>query len=288
MATLNLTLKPAQIELVAKPGTTLTQAYSVINNTDTSLVLTTQVLPWQASGTDGSLTYTNVPTNPNLEFSLNNADLRLGQTFILKPHETRQLVLKIQSADSVSLSDAYYTFFVSQELTNSFNTDSSLTSTSARLGSHILLSSSTSETPVSQFSVKSLSISPQFKDILFPQLKINAEIFNSSKYFAKTTGKLTITKNNLVIKELDLFPHNVLSNNSRQINCVANDNPVPCVLDPPFWPGSYTATITLDPALSAAPVSQTFYVFPYSLLLLLLLISSITLTLRRLRKPKQT
>lgn len=288
MPSLNLTLKPAQIELVAKPGITLTQAYTVSNNTDSSLALTTQVLPWQASGSDGSVTYQDVPANPHLQFSLNNADLELGQNFILNPRETRQLVLKIKSTDTIPLSDSYYTFFVSQNLSGSFNANTSLTSTSARIGSHILFSTATSASPASKLSVTQISISPQLKDIFFSQISFQAEVSNSSPYFAKTTGKLTISKNDLVIKEFDLYPQNVLSQHSRQITCMTDNNPTPCTLSPPFWPGSYTATITLDPALSASPVSLNFYVFPYSLLLAIILLSGIIFGLTRLRKPSHT
>jgi hypothetical protein len=132
-----------------------------------------------------------------------------------------------------------------------------------------------------------LTVSPSFKDTFFPRLQIRALIQNRSAYFFKSAGKLTITKNNLIIKELDLFPQNVLALASRQVACNSGNLPVPCTLDPPFWPGKYTATVSLDPSLASASASTTFYVFPYSFLLLtVLLFAAFSLSLLFLRKPK--
>jgi hypothetical protein len=113
MASLDLTLKPAQIELVAKPGVSLTQAYQVTNNSDSSLMVSTSVLPWLPVGADGSLTYDGVFPNPDFSFSLANSDLQLGQSFLLRPGQSRQLVLRIKSDPATPLADSYFTFFVS-------------------------------------------------------------------------------------------------------------------------------------------------------------------------------
>jgi hypothetical protein len=289
MSSLNLILKPAQIELVARPGITITQAYSVVNNSDTSVMLSTGVAPWKPEGTDGTVSYENVLPNPNFQFSLSNTDLKLGQSFILRPRETRQLVLKIKSAPKTSLSDSYFTFFVIQDQVNSINPDSTQLAASGRLGSHILLSTSTSENPSSQASLSDFKASPLFKDIFFPTIRLEALANNKSDYFFKTTGKLSITKNNLLIKEFDLYPQNVLSNSSRQITCTEGNEPVPCTLNPPFWPGQYTATLNLDPTLSSPAATITFFVFPYSLVIILLFSLGFFLLLSRfLRRAPPT
>jgi len=257
---LNLTIKPAQTELVAKPGVTITQAYTITNQSSTSVTLTTEVLPWVPVGTDGSVSY-QTTRSPSHQFSLSNSDLSLGQKFTLKPGENRQLVLKIKSTPDTPLADSYYTFFVSQDFFGE-------SSASARLGSHLLLSTSNSETINSDLSLSNFSVSPLFKDIFFPRLVFSAQIDNSSSHYAKPEGKLTITKNNLVIQELDIFPNNVLAHHSRDLMCNQNNEPVPCTLSPPFWPGAYTATIKLN----STTVTTTFFVLPYSLLFASLII----------------
>jgi hypothetical protein len=285
MPNLDLTLKPAQIELVARPGVTITQAYNVVNNSDSSVMLSTGIAPWKPEGTDGTVTYENVPPNPNFQFSLSNADLKLGQSFILRPHDTRQLVLKIKSASGVSQSDSYFTFFVIQDLTNSLNPDSTQTAASGRLGSHILLSTSTSENPSSQASISNFKASPLFKDIFFPAIRFEALANNKSDYFFKTTGKLSVTKNNLLIKEFDLFPQNVLKDASRSVVCSEGNQPIPCTLNPPFWPGAYTATLNLDPTLSAPASTITFYVFPYTLVIIFIFCLSFFFLFLRFLRP---
>jgi hypothetical protein len=90
MSNFNLNILPAQTEFVLKPGISLTQAYQLTNNSEDNLYLRTEVLPWIPIGTDGNVSYDNIVSNPNISFSLNNADLKLNQAFILKPHESRQ------------------------------------------------------------------------------------------------------------------------------------------------------------------------------------------------------
>jgi hypothetical protein len=284
MASLDLTLKPAQIELVAEPGVSLTQAYEITNHSDSSLVLTTSVRPWLPLDPNGSITYDNVPANPNFEFSLANADLQLGQNFLLRPGASRQLVLKVKSLSDTPLSDSYFTFFISQDLTNTLNPDSNLSAATGQIGSHLLISTSKTENLTSSASISKFAVSPKIKDILFPKLSFQAEIYNQSSYFFKATGKITISKNNLTVKEMALFPQNVLAHSSRTVACnPGNNEPVSCTFNPPFWPGKYTATLSLDSSLSSPPVSVTFYVFPYSLCLIILLFTALFILFRHPR-----
>ena len=267
MSSFNVTLKPALVELALKPGETITQAFEITNNSDSTLVMTTSVLPWIPNGSDGSVTYDNAVPNSDIQFSLGNADIALGQSISIKPKESQQIVLKITSDSSQPVSDSYYTFFVDQDLSNSLTNDSNSTSASARVGSHLLLSSSSAKNFTSNLSISKFTTSPQFKDSLFSKINISALITNNSGSYNKTQGKLTISKNNLTIKEFTLFPNNVLARNSRWISCLSEETSVPCTLNPPLWPGVYSATITLDPSISDSTASTTFFVFPYSALI---------------------
>jgi hypothetical protein len=200
--------------------------------------------------------------------------LKLGQNFSLKQDEKRQLVLKIQTNPQTPDSDNYYTFFVSQDLSNSI--DQSNSQVNAKIGSHILLSVSSNSQIEKRAGIINFRATPKFKDIFFNQINLQGEIENKTGHFLKTQGKITITKNNKVIKELTLFPNNVLSNYTRKITCLDNKSIIPCTLKPPFWPGNYTAQITLDPSISAKSVSISFFVFPYFLVGLILIIGLIS------------
>lgn len=285
MSNFNLTLEPAQSELIAKPNSGFTQAYSITNNSQSQIVLTTEVLPWAPLGNTGLITYNHnqVESNPHLQFSLTNADLYLGQSFTLKPGEKKQLVLKVKSDSTIPLTDSYFTFFVNQDLTNSLASDISATSATARLGSHLLLSTSITENPASQFSIDQFSINPRFKDILFSQVQFTSTIYNSGNYFNKSAGKITVTKNGLIVKELNIFPRNILAHSSRQIDCLSDNQPIPCTLDPPFWPGAYTATMTLDPAFGSKSISTTFFVFPYTFIVSIVVLATLIFFLTKIR-----
>lgn len=264
----NLSLSPPQIEFVLRPGVTITQAYQVTNNSDQSVTLNTKVLPFLPQGNDGSVTYSNLLSNPGISFSLNNADLKLGQPFTLKPQESRQIVLKINTSSQVQLSDYYSTFFVYQNPSLSAN-DTTFSQTTGEIGSHILLSVSDTESPTTLGQVQKFSLTPKIKDVFFTSIKFSGQVQNQTNYFFKTSGKIIISKNQKVIKELNLDSQNVLANYYRQFSC---QNQPTCTLSPPLWPGYYTATLEFDQNLNIPSTSASFFVLPLSPFLLLVII----------------
>lgn len=256
----NLSLSPPQAEFVLKPNVTLTQAYEVTNNSDQSITVNTKVLPFLPTGDNGSVTYSDLISNPNIIFSLNNADIQLGQPFTLKANETKQLVLKITTTSQTKLADYYSTFFVYQTNQITAN-DTNISQTTGQIGSHVLLSVSDSENPESSSTIQKLSITPKIKDVFLTPIKFNGQIQNNSNYFFKTAGKITITKGEKVVKELNLDSQNVLANYYRKFSC---DNQSECTLNTPLWPGHYTATIQLNSTLNTETVSTSFFVLPLS------------------------
>lgn len=256
----NISLVPSQIEFVLKPGVSLTQAYQVTNESDQKITLNTQVLPFLPSGDNGSVNYNNLITNPNIDFSFNNSDLTLGQPFTLGPKETRQIVLKITASPQTQLSDYYSTLFIYQTPDKTAN-DTTISQTSGQIGSHILLSVSLTESPQTQGTIQRFSLAPKFKDVFFTPIKFSGQIQNQTNYFFKTSGKITISKNQKIIKELTLDSQNILANYYRQFSC---ENQSVCTLLPPFWPGAYTATLEFDSSLNIPPSTISFFVLPLS------------------------
>lgn len=274
----NLTISPAQIEYLLKPSTTIVQAYDLTNNSDQDIYLNTEVLPFIPQGNTGSVIYQNVPLNPNINFALNNSDLVLGQPFTLKANTKQQLVLKIKTSPNATLTDSYYTFFITQ-VQNQNNT--SFPQATGKIGSHILLSVTNTENIKTKGSVSFFTISPKIKDVLFSHLQFNGEVKNDSNYFLKTSGQITLTKNDQTLKEIKLKPLNVLANYYRQIDCQDLNN---CTLKGPFWPGRYTATISFDQNINIPPSSISFFIFPFSPIIFLLLITTLIIFITKLKK----
>lgn len=276
----NLSLTPSQIEFVLQPGITLTQAYQVTNESDQEITLNTKVIPFLPVGNNGSVTYSNLISNPNISFSLNNADIQLGHPFTLHPNESRQLVLKITASSQTKLSDYYSTFFVYQT-NQSLNSDTSISQTTGQIGSHILLSVSDIENPKVEGLIQKLSLTPKIKDVFFTPIKFSGQIQNNSNYFFKTAGKITISKNQKIIKELNLDSQNVLANYYRQFSC---NNQSICTLKTPLWPGHYTAVLELDPSLNTKPVSISFFVLPLSPIAILGVLCVVFFLFSKIRK----
>ena len=280
MPNFNLTLSPAQIEFVLKPGVTIIQTYDVINDSGSSITLNTEVLPWIPSGTNGSVNYNQAVNNPHIEFSLNNSNIQLGQSFTLAANSKQQLVLKIKTNSNINLSDSYYTFFVFQDQ-NTINTSKdNFSQATGKIGSHLLLTVSDTENPKVTSEIQSFSVSPKIKDIFFNPITFKGKVKNNSDFFFKTNGKITIIKNDQIIKELELNPDNVLNHHSRDISCTDQNT---CQINPPFWPGHYNVKLELNSDLNAKSYETSFYVWPISPILLIVLVVGIIFGVRKFK-----
>ena len=282
MSNFNLTLSPSQVEFVLKPSVTIIQAYEIVNNSLQDITLNTQILPWVPVGNDGSVSYQQAAISPNLDFSLANSDLKIGQPFVLKASSKKQLVLKIKTAKEIDLSDYYQTFFIyqKQDIINSENNQSQDT---GKIGSHILLSVSNTQNTSIKAKLESFKIFPKIKDVFFTPINFSGEIKNDSTYFFKTGGKIIINKNDSVVKEIELNNDNVLTNHYRSFSCVDS-----CQIKTPLWPGKYQVTLKLDENLNIPNSSYSFYVFPISPILLLLLTIGIIFGIKKIKKLKHS
>lgn len=269
----DITLSPATSDFFINPGQNYTKVINITNNSENNIILNSSIEAWQPKGIEGSVSYNNKFTDNSINFSLNNSDLVLGQPFLIKPKETRQLVLKITTSKNTLIKDHYFTFFVSQQSESQNN---------AKMGAHLIFSTenkSNISLKISQF-----SSTPFLKDCFLKPITFGGIIENNTSQYTKILGKLTITKNNLIVKEFTLSPDIVLANNKRTIRC-ANDKAeiVPCALNTPLWPGLYKTTISLN---QEKPVSfeTGFVVFPYSITFVILLTISFLFLYRRLRR----
>lgn len=250
----NLSINPSKLEIQLKPGATYIQSYTVTNQDDRQIILNTSVDSWTPQGPNGNIVYLN--SLPPLELSLSNSNISLGQSFVLNPKQSQQLVLKIKVPPDISPGDNYFTFFINQQNQpiNSTNSNQLI-----RLGSHLLISVSDSELPLSKLNIKNLKVNSIFNDSFFSYIKISGEIVNNSNFYSRIDTSLNIFKNNQVIKKIIVYPDNVLANHSRQLRCLDNKSPVTCQIQKPLWPGLYTINIYNQ--------NIHFFIFPYSLLL---------------------
>lgn len=260
MASFNLTLEPAQIEITLKPNAIFTQAYNITNNSTGTLLLSSSLSAWVPSGNQGSVLYQDTIDSP-LIFSLSNTDLKLGQDFLLGAGQKKQLVLKIINPSSEE-SDYYLTFFINQK---PLNQSQSGHQNLAKIGSHLLITTSSDQNITSTLEVSKLKITPKIKDIFIPET-IKAEIFNQGEHYRQIDGQLIIYKNNQVISEQNLFPYTVIPGHSRLLMCLNSENEsTPCRLKTPLWPGKYRGIITLTGNSTKYEYPFSFFIFPYTI-----------------------
>lgn len=276
----NLSISPPQTELILKPSSRFTQAYTIKNNGNQTIYLSTSIKQWLPSHNTGDINYSDHQTD-YIKFNLGNSDLKLGQNFIIKPGQERQLVLKLSSFPNTPDQDFYFTFFLNQ-----INSSGNATSALGKIGSHILISSSTNLSPLSKAKLKSITITPKLKDVFFTPINFKVDLANQSSNYFKAKGKLVIQKGGKTIKELKINPQNILANSSHLLSCRQDEKILPCQIKPPFWPGPYTATLKLDSEVNYTSNPYSFIILPYSVFTTIILAVFIFLILKFLTKPK--
>jgi hypothetical protein len=273
----NLSISPPLTELILKPGARFTQAYQIKNNSHQTIYLSTVIKQWQPKDNTGSITYFDYTTD-QITFNLNNADLKIGQSFYISPNQEKQLVLKLDSLPDTPDQDYYFTLFLNQ-VDPGGQTSSAL----GQIGSHILISSSTNMSTQVNANIKSINITPKIKDVFFTPISFQIDLQNQSPNFFKAEGKLIIQKGSRLIEEIPITPQNILANSSHLLAC--QDNP-DCSIKPPFWPGPYTATLKLDSEVNYTSPPHTFLVLPYSIFALIIIISIIIFLFKKLKNSK--
>lgn len=278
MSQLNLTIKPAQVEIVLQPNSSYVQAYDITNNSTETILLSTSISPWIPADNLGTVSYLDDSENTPLTFSLSNSDLKLNQDFLINPGQKRQLVLKINNPSSEE-KDHYLTFFITQK---PINTSLSSHQNLAKIGSHLLISTTKQKTLTSKLEVSKLTLKPNIKDVFIP-LKINGEVFNNGDHYSQINGQITVYKNNQVYWQQNLFPYTVTAQNSRLLQCLNSQNEVTtCQIKAPLWPGRYQATVKLNGDSSKEEYSFHFFIFPYSIIIIIIfLFSLLTFLLRK-------
>jgi len=278
----NISISPPQTELVIKPSGRFTQAYQIKNNGNQTLYLSTSIKQFLPADSTGAISYFDTSTD-QISFSLANADLKLGQNFIIKPNQEKQLVLKFSALPTTPDQDYYFTLFISQ-IDQGGSTSSSL----GQIGAHILISSSQNLTTQPKANIDSIKTTPKFKDVFLKPISLSVDLQNQSDNFFKAEGKIVIQKGGKIIKELAVNPQNILANSSHYLTCLENDQVIPCSISPPFWPGPYTATLKLDSEVNYTSSPSTFLVLPYSIFALIIIVFGIFFLAKKLKKTKST
>ena len=273
---LSLSLYPPLLEVTVKPGKSITQVYKLANDGETDLVVGSEILPFEPEDELGNIKLLTPKTfpSPTIDwFSFQNADLQLGQKFLLKAGQAQQVVLAIK-IPSTAKEDDYYLTLLFETQPSDFNGGLSGTQAQAKIGANILLTiSETGEPPrkaeIIEFKVQSakLKVIDSFTP---PQFVLR--IKNTGRSFFKPMGIITTTGWFGQKYPLNLLPENILTKSTREIGCENDEETKICRLKAKFLLGPYEAKAEfgLDKVSSDYSARLIFIALPIKLFLIIL------------------
>jgi hypothetical protein len=259
-----------------KPGKSLTQAYEIANNSESDLYLRARVVPFKAADNQGGIRLKESGLELPPYFSLQNANLKLGQIFKLAAGAKKQLVLKISIPKDAPEKDGYFTFLLEQPAGLELRRQN-ISRSLIKIGSNILLSISNQEITTKKGLISQFLAVPRIAD-MFSKVSFEVIADNTGSRYFKPEASIVIKRwPEKEVGKLLLRPDNVLAQSQRKLVCwqpptkEIEAKTIPCQFSSAI-PGRYQATLTFKPAESNQPVQTTtvtFWILPIRISLLI-------------------
>jgi hypothetical protein len=242
----SLGITPPLLEVMMKPGKTITQVYQVINQGASAQVYA-DIVAFEPSNDLGNINLIYAGSQQPAAssylswFSFQNADISLPGGFLLKPGQSQQLVLKIKVPEIVEEQD-YYASLILKVNPNTKTIASSGTLTSGMIAGNILLTVSADGKPpingkISNFAVMKKKLAkftlPFFDS--FDAVPLSLTVDNTGKTLFKPMGSVKIINPfNQEVEFLEILPQNVLAHSQRQLYAKGNEEQIqkPIVWEP--------------------------------------------------------
>jgi len=277
---LSFSISPPLVEIMIKPGKTVTQTYKIANSGDTVI----------ATFTIAQLTETGIKEDPN--FAVENwiacatNDFTFGRPFLFAAGTERQLALRINPPPNTQEQD-YYRALV---LTTSPNPPpgSSMTNVSQQLAAPLIITVTSSgmvnkSAAITRFDVPTILDS-------FDPLKMDIEVQNTSKTYFRPVGKITLT--GLIGKgEYPIYPHIYLAGQKKKLflESQAFSSQLKHTLElPGLFLGKYQAEVdfALDESKVHVKQKKIFYALPWKAVVITLLLITFIFIIIRGKKTK--
>ena len=246
----SLSISPPLVELMIKPGKSLIKAFNVENNGSSDLYLRSRVVPFLAKGEEGRISLLDDDLEiakleaSGIKLGLINVQPGLGEDFLVRSGEKKQLILKITVLETVKEKDFYFTFLIEQASNGEYISQSG-SGAMAKIGSNVLLTVSESGSPSLQGQIGKFRVFPKIADI-FDLVNFETIIVNSGTTFFKLGGGVDISNwQGKTIKQFEFRPDNVLAGGKREAVCW-QEGQIACQFES-GWPGRYKAVINFYP-----------------------------------------
>lgn len=289
---LDLTIQPSVVELSIQPGKKVTQAIEISNSGTKDLEVTLSLRDFTSDNRTGSPVLLETSTFPYA--TLQNANIQIGEPFLLSADSTQQIVLALNVPSEAKTQDWYFVLLAETRSVADNNLIGSGASATGTIGTNLLVRVTPTEFLPTHWELKLQGI-PKIVDSL-QSVTIHALSTNVSNSLAQPDLSIIIRnwKGDIVYEELGL-PDRVLAQSTREIFAGKQrvDDPrsyetVPFTFDPLFAIGPYTVHATIrNNEGGPVIVEQGFLALPISLFFGMTLIIGIFFALHAYRKSRQ-
>lgn len=247
--TFSLSLYPPILEAVIKPGEKIEQTY-IIENSGGDTAISIDIYQFKEADQAGVAKLDKSlkeydPLNFKSWFEIENPKINLGEKIKIAAKEKKEIKVSINPPQETEDGDYYFTLVFRTEVDDNTvlpNTKAAISQ--AEIGSNIILTI-TKDGKVNPRPEILAFKAPKFIDS-FDQISYHIEIANKGTSFFKTVGKIVVTS---ILGEryvLNLAPQNIIAGSSRIINCIKDEQIVPCQVPTKIFLGNYKATLILD------------------------------------------
>lgn len=260
--TLSLTISPPILEVMIKPGKSITQVYKLTNNGDPAVVVA-RIVELGANGIEENPAFALEPW-----IGLLSSDVTIGKPFLLTQGKTKEFILKVNPPEGTPERD-YYRVLAFTTKPNPAG-DSSQSQVSETLGSPLLIT--TTKTGFLNKNVKIVEFDmPKIIDSFGP-VKTTIAVANTGTTYTRPVGTINL-KGMLGAAAYEIIPRIILQGQRRSLATedTSTDTDNPTLKLPGFYFGPYELKVqfTLDSGTKSYTETRKFYALPWKLLLAL-------------------
>lgn len=284
---LNLSISPPLFQATIKPGKSVSQVFTIYNNSSNPIKLTPRIVPFLPEDDQGNPSLKPQSNPPWLSyFSLVNSKIFLNQSFTLLANSSDQLVLNIKIPENSPTIDHYATLLLSSQENPTENLLTlNQSPVAGSIGTNILLTIASQVAPPTILNIKELKpIETKYIKIgqtyfldNFSPISFTAKVENLGNHLTEAHGLFQISKKTNIIHIQSLVPVNVLAQSTRELTASPSGK---LTFTPKITQaGRYQATLNIRSENGSTQNSINLILIPIKgllgLLLALLLLKSI-------------
>jgi hypothetical protein len=263
---LSLSISPPILEVLIKPGKSITQTYKLSNSGD-PVIITPKVMEIDENG---------IISNPQFSaenwITLINTDVSINQPFLLQTNTEKQIILKINPPQKSAENNYYRALVFSTSVNPIPNT--SVTSFSQNLGTILLICVTNSGLLEKTAKISKFDL-PKIIDSFGP-LIFDISVINTGKIYFRPIGQITLNSS-VGNASFRINPTIIFEGQTKTIteeNTFLSRNSDKGFYVPGFYLGKYELEVkfNLDESKTEVSMRKTFYAIPWKVALIVIIL----------------